>query len=474
MPGSAAAILAARWRVRAVAGVIAAGLLLTRAAVAHAQPAPETDLYRIFLKAGPAVVSWGDFARIGDRVAFSLPIGDPAKPTTLQLVSLAADVIDWDRTNEYADSVRYRRYAATHGEADYKALTAEMARTLQAIAFSTDAVARLAAAEEARRRLAEWPAQHFGYRATDVRELAAAVEETIAGLRADAGERHFEINLVATLEPPSTPMLPAPTLQESIELARTVARTTDVPEARRSLQAAISEALGGNRRPGSPAWAASALRRVKADVRAAERVDRRYANLAVRATRDAMSRARAADVTGVEAILAGVRRADARSRFARPEEIRNLTAVLGEQLDVARQRRLDLDRWRLRETTYRGYRRSIAARLAALDELVKAADQVRAMSGPPLRDLVRAERGVSDAALALRPLTPPDDLRASHDALVSAVGLLQAAFGGRRVAIVSADLSAARNASAAAAGALLLVEQARAEIRRYFSPPDLR
>jgi len=450
------------------------GMLLVSVAGAAAQSPFEPVLYRIFLKTGTPLISWGEFARVGDRVVFTLPLGDQNRPDTLQMVSLPADVIDWERTSVYADTVRYRRYAQTRGESDYVALTDEMARALTSIAFSKDPVARLAAAEEARRRLVEWPTLHFGYRAADVRDLASVVEETIAGIRADAGERHFSIDLVATLEPPSGPLMDRPTTRESIELAAAVARSTDVRADRMSLQAAILATLDRNQPSLGADWVKATRRRLYDDAKAAARLDRQYADLVSHATRDADKRAARADVKGVERVLTDARRKDEQFGRRRQTDIKTLVAALESHLDTARQRRLDLDRWKYRDETYREYRRGIESSLKRLNDVTRTAEAVRSMSGPDLRDLTAAERHLAEARAIAAFLSPPDELGASHDALVSAVQLMHAAMGTRRTAIQTADIEAARNASAAAAGALLLVALARDEINAFFAPPKYR
>ena len=96
------------------------------------------------------------------------------------------------------------------------------------------------------------------------------------------------------------------------------------------------------------------------------------------------------------------------------------------------------------------------------------------MSGPDLRGLTVAGHRLVEAGAVAALLSPPDELRASHDTLVSAVQLMQAAVGTRRTAMQTSDIEAARNASAAAAGALLLVGRARDEIDAFFAPPKFR
>ena len=84
-------------------------------------------LFRVFLNDGTAVVSYGEFARVGDRVVFSMPIGavSAVSSTTpnLHVVNIPAAAVDWAATSKYAESARFAHYVATNAEADYAALT---------------------------------------------------------------------------------------------------------------------------------------------------------------------------------------------------------------------------------------------------------------------------------------------------------------------------------------------------------------
>ena len=84
-------------------------------------------------------------------------------------------------------------------ESDYAALAGDVAATLNAIVLASDATARLNMAVAARRRLATWPRDHYGYRADDVSEMLGLLDEAISGLRVAAGESSFAIDLVATM-----------------------------------------------------------------------------------------------------------------------------------------------------------------------------------------------------------------------------------------------------------------------------------
>ena len=48
------------------------------------------------------LVSYGEFSRVEDRVIFSMPVGGGADEPRLQVVWVAADAVDWPRTDRYA------------------------------------------------------------------------------------------------------------------------------------------------------------------------------------------------------------------------------------------------------------------------------------------------------------------------------------------------------------------------------------
>jgi hypothetical protein len=368
-------------------------------------------LYRIFLKVGTPLVAFGEFARVGDRVVFTIALGGPAGPATMQLVSVPADVVDWDQTNQYADALRYQRYASTQAESDFATLTRDVADSLGALPALPDHASRLAAAERVRRQLWDWPAQHYAYRAEDVRDLASAVEDAVATLRAESGQGAIAFDLVATFTPPSTPLLAAPTLRQSIEAAAVLARATDVPADRLSLQAAILATLEQSRPYLVADWWRSMRRQIDDDIRQAARES---------------------------------------------------------QAATARQLKLDQAMRRSRDDAYRAYRTSIDAALKQWASVSRTAVAIRAMSGPAIRDLPKVEARLAAVWDVMTALAPPDDLRAAHDMLMSAVRLLQTAIATHRAAVAGADPAVARDASAAAAGALLLYAKASDDLNTLF------
>src|SRR5207249_5766214 len=149
-----------RWWTAAVATL---GVLMhIRASLA----ADGATVLRVFLRDGSSLVSYGEFARVADRVIFSLPTATTENPP-LQLVNIAADRVDWDRTNRYAESARAARYVATQAELDYAALSNAVSRALNDVAYTADTSRRLAIVEAARKTLADWPHSHFNYKVAE-------------------------------------------------------------------------------------------------------------------------------------------------------------------------------------------------------------------------------------------------------------------------------------------------------------------
>src|ERR1700730_10686130 len=80
--------------------------------------AGDATLFRVFLRGGTSLVSYGEFAPLADRVGFSMPTSAAPSPP-LHLVNISADRVDWDRTNRYAASARATHYIETQAENDY-------------------------------------------------------------------------------------------------------------------------------------------------------------------------------------------------------------------------------------------------------------------------------------------------------------------------------------------------------------------
>src|SRR5437868_14751904 len=92
------------------AAVFAAAVLVLAGRIARAEDSPA--FLRVFLADGSALVSFGEPARVGDRIVFSIPTAIGPSPS-LHLVNLPAARVDWDRTSRYAATARAMRYLET-------------------------------------------------------------------------------------------------------------------------------------------------------------------------------------------------------------------------------------------------------------------------------------------------------------------------------------------------------------------------
>lgn len=454
---------------------VACALVASRGAWA----ADEATLFRLFLKDGGSLVSYGEVARVSNRVVFSMPTATGPNPP-LHLVNIAADRVDWERTERYAASARSGRYLETQAETDYTLLSNQITESLNEVGQIDDPARRLAIAEDARKTLAEWPANHYNYREPDIRQLLTMLDVAIADIRATTGQRKFDLNLVAfaTPPPPTEPLLPAPTLRESIEQVLTVARLSESSTDRVTLlRTAIAE-LGKNRDSGDPTlpveWISATALAAEQTIETELRIDRSYQSLSKRMLRLADQRARLANVRGVEGLVGLVRSRDDALGNVRPDEVNSLIAAIEEKLDAARRLRLARDRWLMRAPDFQQYRVAIRGPLDLFTQLGPALEDIKALAGSTPYALKNVERLVAQIVKLAGDVSPPEELGGAHALLVSAAHLAENAATIRRDATMSGNIQRAWDASSAAAGALMLGAKARSDIRALLRQPQLQ
>lgn len=461
-------------------------LLVPLIAIVCAVPAfAETvTLFRVFLSDGTAVVSYGEYARVGDRVVFSMPIGrlttmgtagaDPA----LHVVNIPAAAVNWTATTLYADSARFAHYVANSAEADYAALAGDVAAVLNTIVLTKDPQARLNMAIAARRRLASWPRDHYGYRADDVREMLGLLDEAISGLRIAAGETTFSLDLVAVTKPPelpeNVPMMREPTAAESIAQAMAIARVTDVAADRVSILRGVLAALDNPRNGLPDGWGAPTRKSAIKTIGEETRLDHRYSAMTSSLLKRATGAAERADVRGVEGVIASIARKDARLGRRRPDEIRALIEQVHMQLDAARRLRLARDQWQERIGSFRAYMKSVAPVVETLARAERTLDDIKRLAGSEATVLVAFADRFGISAKTLGAIAAPDELKDAHALLVSAVNLAESAVKGRRQAVISGELRSAWDASSAAAGAMMLFSKAQEDMGAIVKLPQSR
>jgi hypothetical protein len=435
--------------------------------------AAEAVLYRLFLMDGTTLISYGEFSRVADRVVFSIPLGTTEEEPAFELVSIPQAAVDWERTDRYSEAVRARRYAETNGENDFARLSNRVAEALNEIALASEPRRRLAMAIEARGNLARWPAENFGFRAADVAQLVAMLDEVISELRVAAGQTSFDLTLVANVTP-SFPaaLLPAPSFQDKMEQAVVAAAVTTEPAERVSLLRAVATALHEPAQAGG--WAAALYARASSELATEMKIEKSYVDLASSAMARATARAERADVPGVRSVVEAVLKADDRLGRRRPQETAALLAFLDSRLDEARRLRLARDAWVVRRALFRTYRATIAPALLEMRRLSGSLESIRQLAGPRPGLLPRLEERFAMMKQQWAAITPPAELQPAHELFASAVQMGRRAASSRQNAVLSENMNLAWEASSAAAGALMLLERAGQELERLSVLPSIR
>ena len=455
--------------------LIVAVLLVAAPRPAAAASASAPTIFRIFLNDGSTLVSYGEFARVGDTVIFSMPVGGEADQPRLQVVSVPSASIDWGRTDSYAESARYQQYAETRGEEDFQAISNQVAQVLNDILLSKDREQALAVAQQVRNTLASWPLSHFGYRQDDVRDIVGMLDESIAGLRSASGASPFDVSLVA--EMPRIPLQPVagmPSPREQLDqLFHLVTMTPRSSDRVALLQSAL--ALLRDRPTGYRPLEVEALRRhTEQEIRNELAVDSAYGQLVQRLMGAATRAAAEARVADVERILTHVAGDDAKLGKQRPETIEALRASLQAQLDAARRLRLLRDQWQLRRARYQDYQRTVGAQLRQLVKAQPMLESIRSLDGPPLDRLKTLRAHLTGGADRLQKAQVAEDLRPTNDLVATAWRFAENAANTRYDAIVSGNVKQAWEASSSAAAALLMLSRAQQELRALSEPPHLQ
>src|SRR5258705_13382544 len=279
--------------------VAAASVAVALLVSIRAQAADEVTLLRVFLTDGSSLVSYGEPARAGDRVVFSMPTATTPNPP-LHLVNLPMARVDWERTSRYAANARATHYGQTQADSDYAQLSNDVAATLSEVARATEPAERLVIVERARKTLADWPENHYNYRKAEVLQMLSLLDEAIADLQAATGRGRYTLTLSAFVDPPAIvePLLPPPTPKEAIEQVLAAARVADGAAERTSLLSSAVAAIDRDTTSLPAEWAASTRAETQTELRVELGFDRSYRWLTANTMALANRRARAADVRG--------------------------------------------------------------------------------------------------------------------------------------------------------------------------------
>lgn len=436
-----------------------------------AQPAASRVLFRVFLSDGRVLSSYGEWARLNDQVVFTMPAQLSREPFELHLVTIPSQRVDWPRTESYAQSVRAAAYAASRGDADFAAFSSDVAKTLNDVSKISDPARRLATAERARVKLADWPAQHYGYRINEVRDALAVLDEVISELRIAAGINRFDLALSAPLPAPPPPPLPPPTEAELVEQFVAAASVSEMPAQRMTLLQTvlrlIDRAVGLLPRE----WAERMRASVSADLDRERKVQRAYDELLSKSLASATRLAARGSASDLEKLRDHVKAEDRRLGGLRPGDTAALLATIDSEANAAVQIREANRRWKKRWPEFRRYRRAMNGSFKIFDGAMGALEQVKAMRGPAVTAIEPLSKQLDRTAETVARVRVPEELEPTHALMRSAWELADSALRLRTDALAQNDVEVAQRASSAAAGALMLYQKARAEQRAVMEPP---
>ncbi len=437
-----------------------------------ASGAADATLLRLFLADGTALVSYGEFARLDDRVIFSMPVGGTSEQPRLQVVTIPATAVDWARTDRYSASARYQHYASTRAEEDFAKLSADVAKVLNEVAVAGDPKRALQIAEQARKTLSDWPQAHYGYRQRDVRDIVGLLDEAISDLRVSAGVSAFDLTFVAMApEVPLEPVLGMPGPREIVGQLLAVAKFAQRSSERIAL---LQSALALLHEAGAAIGDTRLRAAIEAQIRQELRIDEQYARMSKRWLESAAKASALARVKDLEGALERIARDDRKLGERRPDVILALSASVNAHLDGARRLRLLRDQWLLRRSVYREYERSVSGSVLQLVKAQGALTAIKRLDGPSPKSLTNLRGRLQGGAERLKRVDVPPEVRGAHDMLISAWQFAEMAVRTRQDAIGTGDMSAAWRASSAAAGALMMLSRLQGELRSLLEPPQLR
>jgi hypothetical protein len=452
--------------------VFLAALLLPAAGLAQT-PASRV-LFRVFLTDGRVLASYGEWARVEDRVIFSIPTRLTSDPVELHLVNIPSARVDWPRTELYAESVRAVAYAETRGEGDFATFSADMAKALNDVSQAADPGVRLAIAEQARLSLAEWPTTHYGYRIGEVRQALDVLDEIIAQLRVAVGRTRFDLSLSAPLAVPPPPPLPPPTDAELVEQLMAAASLSDTAGERVTLLQSVLGLLDRAAGLLPDEWARRVRRTVSGDLEHEQVVERAYANLRQQTLQHAARLSKKGDRSEFDRLRLQVQDEDRRLGGLRPGEVAALLATIDLQANAPLDPREAKKQWEKRERGYRRYRRSMNGAFNVFKSATVSLDQVRTMAGPPVHTIPPLAKRLAESAVKVGKVTPPPDLANGHALIRSAWELAENALRLRVESVSANNVDLAQRASSSAAGALMLYQRARADLTTAMAPPTPR
>jgi hypothetical protein len=389
-------------------------------------PSPNAVLARawipLVLSDGTTIFSYGDYAQVDDQLAFLLPFDDSDAPR-VEAVSLPRAAVDLEATTRASESVRAGRYTLTQGPREFAGLSQEVSIALNSVPSRPDPLARVELIEGVLRRLIEWPAAHYGYRARDVNEAVSMLEPILSQFRAAAHVNRIDLSLVAPTSAPLPPItFRQPTLVDLIENAMRLVSVLNVPAERTAVLRTTAASLERHRGDLPAVWLATGQRRVAAALKSEARIDDAYRRLSTDVITGAVRAAADGNVRAISALQSDLTERDRRLGGKRQDVLSSTMAALQTQYDLAARVQLQRDQRTLGAEAVRAYANEVGPALKRFDAVKADLGQFdRISTASPKMSALRDALEFVKRTLAQCP--PPPQLAGSHGLLLTAAYL---------------------------------------------------
>jgi hypothetical protein len=212
-------------------------------------------------------------------------------------------------------------------------------------------------------------------------------------------------------------------------------------------------------------------RSVTGDLDRERRIEQSYDDLRTRTLQSASQFAARGKASDLEKLREHVVEEDRRLGGQRPGDIAALLSTIDLQAASAIDTRDAREEWDKHAAAFRKYRRSTNSAFKTFNDAASALEQVKSMNGPSVEAISSLTKRLAEANRAFVKVKPPDPLANNHAVILSAVELAGNAFQLRVEAISKNRIDVAQRASSAAAGALMLYQQARNQQLAAMEPP---
>jgi hypothetical protein len=259
-----------------------------------------------------------------------------------------------------------------------------------------------------------------------------------------------------------------PDVAESVALAMAAAAACDNDDERLAILR-IAAKMAESLPPDSPVRIASTREFI-----AESTANEAYAALASEIRAQADAARKKGDVAGLAKMAETVRSRDKALGGRRPQVVAGLLAELEAMIASTKPVSDTLTRYTRVRAYLLAYERTIRPVMSGFDGLRPILNAIREMRYTSYDRLVVASERLKKFMGAVATIQPPEELADVHATLASALSMADHACSKRRLAVAIMSGPSAEQASSAAAGALLLLDQTRAQLVQRLYPPKVQ